>query len=169
MLPACRAPTAGRSRCALLRPGRGFPSENPGFALRCAAAGITFAGPSPEAVESRRWILAALDGAANRPSRGGSWSRGEGRGSSRPSARVDRCGSRGRAGSTVPDPGGPPGARRPRGGGLTRSVHAAQEPVFGRATALRPSNAITATAPGRPPPAYGRRATTSAVPRRFLP
>ena len=36
-----------RHRCAAIHPGWGFLAENALFALRCAAAGITFIGPSP--------------------------------------------------------------------------------------------------------------------------
>ena len=46
MLDAARA--AG---CDALHPGYGFLSENAEFARRCAAAGITFVGPSPAALE----------------------------------------------------------------------------------------------------------------------
>jgi acetyl-CoA carboxylase biotin carboxylase subunit len=41
-----------RARCDALHPGYGFLSERPAFARACAAAGITFVGPSPEAIES---------------------------------------------------------------------------------------------------------------------
>src|SRR5690554_8027197 len=34
-----------------IHPGYGFLSENAGFARRCAAAGITFIGPSPEVMD----------------------------------------------------------------------------------------------------------------------
>lgn len=43
---------AVRARCDALHPGYGFLSERPAFARACAAAGITFVGPSPEAIES---------------------------------------------------------------------------------------------------------------------
>jgi len=35
-----------------IHPGYGFLSENPGFAERCAAAGITFIGPTPDAMRA---------------------------------------------------------------------------------------------------------------------
>ncbi len=39
---------ARESGCDAVHPGYGFLSENPDFAERCAAAGITFIGPQPE-------------------------------------------------------------------------------------------------------------------------
>ncbi|MDZ4317654.1 MAG: biotin carboxylase N-terminal domain-containing protein, partial [Phenylobacterium sp.] len=44
--------TAARDAgCDALHPGYGFLSENPGLARACAAAGITFIGPSPQHLE----------------------------------------------------------------------------------------------------------------------
>lgn len=42
---------ARKSGCDALHPGYGFLAENPTLARACAAAGITFIGPSPEAME----------------------------------------------------------------------------------------------------------------------
>ncbi len=42
---------AQRSGCDALHPGYGFLAENPEFALACAATGITFIGPRPDAME----------------------------------------------------------------------------------------------------------------------
>ncbi|GGN50519.1 hypothetical protein GCM10011579_005350 [Streptomyces albiflavescens] len=42
---------ARNTGCAFLHPGYGFLSEDADFARRCAAAGITFVGPSPEVLD----------------------------------------------------------------------------------------------------------------------
>ncbi|MCX4830831.1 ATP-grasp domain-containing protein [Streptomyces sp. NBC_01016] len=42
---------ARRSGCTYLHPGYGFLSESAAFSLRCADAGLTFVGPSPEVLD----------------------------------------------------------------------------------------------------------------------
>ncbi len=58
---------ARETGCDRLHPGYGFLSEDAGFARRCAEAGITFVGPSPEVLEVfgdkvRAWALAVRAG-----------------------------------------------------------------------------------------------------------
>ncbi|MFG1920425.1 carboxyl transferase domain-containing protein [Cryptosporangium sp. NPDC048952] len=48
---AAMVDAAVRTGCDALHPGYGFLSESPALARACAAAGITFVGPSPESLE----------------------------------------------------------------------------------------------------------------------
>src|ERR1700676_4241456 len=42
---------ARKAQCDALHPGYGFLSENPAFPPACLSAGVTFIGPSPQAME----------------------------------------------------------------------------------------------------------------------
>jgi acetyl-CoA carboxylase biotin carboxylase subunit len=50
---------ARKAQCDALHPGYGFLSENPAFARACLSAGVTFIGPSPQAMEQLGFKTAA--------------------------------------------------------------------------------------------------------------
>ena len=76
-----------------LHPGYGFLSENPALARACAAAGVTFIGPPPEAGELMGDKLRAKEAAA-RAGRPGGPELQRGRGADRGRRCVSRCWSR---------------------------------------------------------------------------